>query len=139
MRMKTTVKVDNRFPQLRYKISEGAIPRALTQTAKEGARAAAAVARTRSATGTMSNIKVTPPKKDARGWNIVFFSSPFYAWFHEHGTRGSRRRKLKQPGSAQLSREPGTGIKPLRFLAAGRRVARGGLLDNLRRELSKIP
>jgi hypothetical protein len=125
MRMKTTVKVDNRFPQLRYKISEGAIPRA--------------VARTRSATGAMSNIKVTPPRKDSRGWNIVFFSSPFYAWFHEHGTRGSRRRKLKQPGSAQLSREPGTGIKPLRFLAAGRRVARGGLLDNLRRELSKIP
>ena len=139
MKLTSTVKVQNQFPQLRRKIHEGAVPRALNAAAREGARKSREVASQRVNTGKMADLKIAPARKGPRGWDVVFFSPAFYAWFHEHGTLGNRRRNLKQPGRARRQREAGTGIKPLRFLAAGRRVARLRLLEHLQKEIRRIP
>src|SRR5262245_7053195 len=103
MKMKTSVKVENRFPQLRRRIHEGAVPAALLAAAKDGAAVSAQRARERQETGDMADIRVTPAARDDKGWNVVFFSPAFYAWFHEHGTLGKRTRKLKQPGRRRMA------------------------------------
>jgi hypothetical protein len=139
VKLTSSVKIDNNFDALRRKIHEGAVPRALNRSASVGAAKAREVASQRSNTGQMANIKIAPARRDRRGWNVVFFSPAFYAWFHEHGTLGNRRRKLKQPGRSRRSRAPGTGVKPLRFLSQGRRVARLRLLEHLQREIRRIP
>ncbi len=139
MKLTSNVKVINNFPQLRARIHEGAVPRALNAAAKEGARTSALKAGERSESGRMRNIRVAPARRDGRGWNVMFFSPAPYAWFQEHGTLGSRKRKLKQAGRRRRNAEPGSGIKPLRFMTAGRRVARASLLEHLRREISRIP
>lgn len=138
MKMTSSVKVNNNFPELRRRVHEGAVPRALNEAAREGAARTREVASQRSETGLMSDIRIAPARRAPHGWDVVFFSPAFYAWFHEHGTLGNRRRKLKQPGRARKDRGAGTGIKPLRFLAAGRRVARLRLIELLQREIGRI-
>jgi hypothetical protein len=139
MKLTSSVKVSNGFPQLRWRIHEGAIPRALNAAAKDGAEVARGIASERSRTGAMANVKMVPARRSTRGWDALIISPPFYAWFHEHGTLGNRRRKLKQPGRARRDRRPGTGIRPLRFLGRGRTAARRSLLDYLQREIRRVP
>jgi len=139
MKITSSVKVSNGFPELRRRIHEGAIPRALNAAAAEGAQVARDVASERRQTGAMANVKVAPARRTVRGWDALIVSPPFYAWFHEHGTLGNRRRKLKQPGRARRDRSAGTGIKPLRFLGRGRTAARRALLAHLQNEIRRIP
>jgi hypothetical protein len=139
MKVTSNVKVSNNFPQLKRRIHEGAIPRALKEAAEDGARVSRTIARSRVETGAMADIKVAPPRRDVKGWNVIFFSPAYYAWFQEKGTLGNRRGRLKQPGRSSRDRSPGTGIEPLNFLAKGRTAARKSLMEHLRREISRIP
>ncbi len=135
MRITTTVKVDNRFPQLTRGYDK-AIVRALRNAAQAGAETSRAAAAQRSRSGTMADMRVLPVLPDrrgaSRGYTGAFRTSAYYAKFHEHGTLGSRKKALKRPGSRTRT---GQGIKPLRFLAKGRATARGRLLIELKREL----
>ena len=46
---------------------------------------------------------------------IVYTPDPNAIW-QESGTRGRRRKKLKQPDRGKVSRGPGTGVRPLHFM-----------------------
>jgi hypothetical protein len=150
MQLKSSIKVNNGFPELRRKIHEGAVPAALTQAVREGASVSRQIASERKDTGAMSDIKYGKARRDGgKGWNAVIFSKPHYAWFHELGTLGSRKRKLNKrtvarrssaSGQARLAKVAGSeGIQPLNFLGKGRSVARRRLVELLKREIGRIP
>lgn len=116
---------------------------AVTAASREGAETAAAIAQRRRRTGRMAEIEVLGTVGTPTGWEGGFRSPAFYAPFHDEGTLGSRRRRLKastlrrrQSGSGQARQAKlagSAGIPPLRFLAEGRRVARRRLVDELNR------
>lgn len=134
--LKTRVNVTNDFPLITRQIS--ALARdATAEAAREGATAAAGVASQRSRTGRMAGMRVHPPEGTPDGWQAGFTSPVHYAWFQNYGTLGSRRRKLKEPPRGNRTREPGTGVEPLRFLDAGRTVGRRVLLDTIRKRLPR--
>lgn len=121
------VDVTNNFPRITREIEQRA-RRAVEVAAREGAAAAASVASSRSKSGRMAAITPDNAIRTADGWAASFVSPVHYAWFQNFGTLGSRRRRLKQAPRTNRTREPGTGIEPLGFLEAGRRVGRRALL-----------
>lgn len=96
--------------------------------AEEGARVAGELASQREKTGRMAAMRVLPARGALDGWEASFESPVFYAWFQNDGTLGNRDRALKQPPRTNRDREPGTGVKPLHFLDAGRRAGRKALI-----------
>lgn len=122
----TRVDVTNKFPAITREVNELA-KRAVTAAANEGARAATSVARQRLKTGRMSAIIVTPVRGSVDGWEASFVSPVVYAWFQNYGTLGNRRKRLKQSPRTSRTREPGTGIEPLRFLDVGKAAGRAAM------------
>lgn len=107
--------------------------RAVSVAAHEGSQAASAVASSRSKSGRMAAIRAEPVKATPDGWLASFVSPVGYAWFQNYGTLGNRRKRLKQAPRTNRTREAGTGIEPLGFLDAGRRVGLKALREVLTR------
>lgn len=105
--------------------------------AHAGASVASQIASTRSKTGAMANMRVSSAERTLDGWRASFVSPVLHAWFQNYGTLGNRRKKLKQPPRTDRTREPGTGVEPLGFLEAGRRVGRNAMLEHIRNGLPK--
>src|SRR5678815_144758 len=126
MVVKAKVDVTNEFPRITRGVSDIARD-SVRIAAREGARAASSVASTRSKTGRMAEMRVSSVDGTPDGWAASFTSPVFYAWFQEYGTLGNRRKALKRAPSGDRTREPGTGIEPLGFLAAGRRAGRAAM------------
>lgn len=109
---------------------------AADEGAKVGGAAAAAIAAQRSETGAMAAIRIEPAvPRESTGWVAAFVSPVYYAWFQNFGTLGSRKRALKRQPTGNRTRDPGTGIKPLHFLEAGRRAGRKAMIARLERGL----
>lgn len=107
------------------------VTREFNELARRGVQAAAVEgAAAANTVGSQRNfqVDVEPVRGTADGWLASFVCRKYYAWFHEFGTLGNRRRRLKQPPRTNRTREPGTGIEPLYFLSAGRRAGRRALL-----------
>ena len=130
--VKARVDISSDFPRITREVNELA-KRAVMAAAVEGARAASAIASTRSKSGRMAAIQVEPVRGSPDGWVASFVSPAIEAWFQNYGTLGNRRKRLKQAPRGNRTRAPGTGIEPLRFLEAGRRAG----LAAMRRELSR--
>lgn len=130
--MRTRVDAVNRFPEVTRELNDLAA-RSVAAGAAAGAQVAASIAATRSKTGRMAHIAPTPVSNTGNGWVASFASRVFYAWFQEEGTLGNRRKPLKQPPRTNRTREPGTGVEPLRFMRAGRNAGRKAMLDTLRK------
>lgn len=118
-----------------------AVREALREAAEEGARVARGLASQRPGeTGKMQQITVSDVRGTISGWQVEVVSHAWWAWFQEFGTLGNRKRRLKQAPRtsstrAAPSREPGTGITPLRFLGAGATAARRAFPALLARKL----
>ncbi len=130
--VKARIDITSDFPRIPREVNDMA-KRAVTAAAQEGGQAAAAVAAGRSQSGRMAAIRVEPVRGSPDGWQASFVSPVGHAWFQNYGTLGSRRKKLKQAPRGNRTREPGTGIEPLRFLEAGRRAG----LAAMRREIAR--
>lgn len=126
--IRTKIDIRNDFPAITRDLDELA-KRSVVAGAQAGASVAAGIAGTRSKTGSMARIVPTPVRNTGEGWTASFASRVFYAWFHEYGTLGSRRKPLKRPPSTDRSRDPGTGVEPLGFMRAGRSAGRKVMLD----------
>jgi hypothetical protein len=135
MKLTTSIKVTSQFPALERRIDRE-IQGALADAAQQAAQVARAAAAPRSRTGKMGNIRVAPPRRNAKGWDAAIISPVFYAWMQEHGTLGNRRRKLKRPSARRRAAPPGSGVRPLRFLTKGRAAGRKALLSALERALN---
>lgn len=132
--LKTKVDVYMNFGQISREIDKSA-SEAVFIGAHEGAKAAAAVASERSKSGRMADMRVSSASRTPDGWQASFTSPVPYAWFQNYGTLGNRRKRLKQAPRTDRTREPGTGIEPLSFLDAGRRVGRKAMLEHIRQGL----
>lgn len=132
--LKTRVNIQNRFGEITAAVNRMA-QEAVTEGADAGSRVASQVASQRSRTGDMAAIKVEPVRGSDTGWVASFSSPVYYAWFQDLGTLGSRRRALKRNASTKRTRAPGTGIKPLGFLEAGRRAGRQAMMARFKRGL----
>lgn len=108
---------------------------AVAIAAQQGATVAAQVAATRSKTGQMASMRVSSPSRTPDGWQASFTSPVHYAWHQNYGTLGNRRKALKQSPRTNRTRDPGTGVEPLRFLEAGRAAGRRALLAHIRKGL----
>lgn len=128
----STVDVTNNFPQMKRAYSQLA-KRAVGEAAIKGGQVAASLAAQRSKSGQMAGIRVSSPTGSADGWESAFLSPVYYAWFQNWGTLGNRTRPLKQAPRGTRSREPGTGIKPLYFLDAGKREGRRAMVKMIRK------
>ena len=124
------VKVDSNFRDLDRKYQRAA-ERALGMSAHAGAAQARALAQQRSRTGEMASITAGPVRRSTGGPSVEFGTGPFYARFHEWGTLGKRRKKLKQPGRRKRAAPPGSGVAPLGFMTKGRTLARKTLEKTL--------
>lgn len=124
--IKTRIDISGDFPQITREVNEIA-RRAVETAAREGAVAASAVASQRSKSGRMASITPDNAIGTPDGWAASFVSPVYYAWFHNYGTLGSRRKRLKQSPRTNRTREPGTGIEPLGFMQAGGRVGRAAM------------
>lgn len=129
--VKTRVDVFNEFGKISREIDERA-REAVFVGAKAGGAAAANVASRRSKSGAMADIRVSSAQRTPDGWMASFTSPVVHAWFQNYGTLGSRRKRLKQAPRTDRTRAPGTGIEPLGFLDAGRRVGRKAMLEHIR-------
>lgn len=130
------VDVTNNFPRITREVSELA-RNAVADAAVVGAEAAASIASQRSKTGRMADIKASRSHGTPDGWGASFVSLVFYAWFQEYGTLGNRRKALKRPASGKRTHDPGTGVEPLGFLAAGRRAGRAAMLQRIKAGLPR--
>ena len=113
-RIHTTVDVTNRFSDVRDRV-ETVARHATGAAAREGGQRAAEVASERRQTGTMADIRVSSPTRSEYGWEAVFLSPVYYAWFQDRGTK--------------------RGITPLRFLEAGLSTGRKVLRETIREGL----
>lgn len=134
--LRTKVEATNNFAQITRQVVDVA-RESVGIGAREGGRAAAAVASQRSKSGRMADIRISSPSKTYDGFEASFISPVHYAWFQNYGTLGNRRKALKQSPRAKRTREPGTGVKPLKFLDTGRRVGRKAMLDHIAQGLPK--
>ena len=134
--VKTRVDVFNNFRQISREIDELA-REAVFVGAREGATVAASVASTRSKSGAMANMRVSSASRTPDGWEASFTSPVHYAWFQNYGTLGNRRKPLKQNPRTGRTRDPGTGVEPLRFLDAGRAAGRRAMLEHIRNGLPR--
>lgn len=128
--VRSTIHIENRFGEITAAVNDLA-RRAVHTGAVAGGREAATRAAGRSKTGRMAAIQVTPPYGTVSGWEASFQSPVFYAWFQNYGTLGNRDKPLKGSPRTDRTREPGTGVEPLHFLDAGRRVGRKAMLQTL--------
>jgi hypothetical protein len=126
------VDVTDNFDRITAEVNQLA-QRAVRVAAIEGAAAAQAVASSRSKSGRMASIRADSVIRTPDGYAASFVSPVQHAWFQNYGTLGSRRRRLKQSPRTTRTREPGTGITPLRFLEAGRRAG----IAAMKRELAR--
>lgn len=124
--IETKVDFVDHFDQLTRELEERA-RRAVEAGARAGAAAANAVGSQRDL-----HVEVEPTQKTFDGYVAAFVCRKVHAWFQEYGTLGNRRKKLKQPPRTNRTRAPGTGITPLGFLSAGRRVGRAAMLRVVR-------
>jgi hypothetical protein len=110
-------------PAVRRMVDERA-ERMVMTGAKVGAEVASSVASSRNKTGEMAAIVVEGPEPfvdgQARGVRAAFASLVKHAWHNEYGTLGNRRKRLRTAPATKRTREPGTGVRPLGFLRAGR-------------------
>jgi hypothetical protein len=139
VKLKSTVKVNDRFRHVSHAYDR-AVQEALVEAAAVAAKTASNVAGARKDTGAMSDIRFGRPlpiRGRGTGYDVVVYSNPFYAQFHEHGTLGSRTRKLKQPGRRK-SNPDSPGLKPLRFMSKGRSAGRKVLLARLAMHIRKV-
>ncbi len=127
--LKTSIDITNDFPRITREVNDMA-KRAVNAAAAEGAAAANAVGAQRNFSVDVESVRGT-----ADGWAASFVCRKPHAWFHEFGTLGERRRKLEQDPRTNRTRAPGTGIKPLGFLSAGRRVGRKAMKREIARGL----
>lgn len=97
--------------------------------AAEGARAAATAGSARG----MGPATVEPVRATPDGWQGSFVMAGMHQWFQNYGTLGNRRKPLKQAPRTNRTRAPGTGIKPLGHLDAGKRAG----VRALKRELAR--
>ena len=134
--VRTKIDVRNDLPAINREIDRRA-GQAVRIAAEQGAAVASGIASTRSKTGAMANIRPTPVRHTGEGWVATFASRVFYAWFQEEGTLGNRRKRLKRPPTDKRSHAPGTGVEPLRFMAAGRKAGRRAMLEHIRRGLPR--
>jgi hypothetical protein len=125
--LETHVDFTDNFAQITRDLNELA-RRCVQAGAQEGGAVARAIASQRSKTGRMAAIQVLPAERTFDGWIASFVSPAPEAWFQNYGTLGNRRKPLKQAPRTNRTREPGTGITPLRFLDTGRRVGRAAML-----------
>ncbi len=134
--IRSTVQVTNNFPDFKRDISALA-ERAVAVAAVEGAKVASEVASERSKTGAMANMRVSSADRTYDGYAASFVSPVFYAWMQNWGTLGNRRKALKGSPRTNRTREPGTGVKPLRFLNAGYAAGRNAMLAVIEAGLPK--
>ena len=132
----TRVDVTNNFAAITRQVTDLARD-AVAIGAREGGKVASAAAASRSKTGAMANIRVSSPSTTPDGYEASFISPVFHAWLQNYGTLGNRRKPLKQSPRTNRTREPGTGVKPLRFLDAGRTAGRKAMLDHIARGLPR--
>lgn len=117
----SNVSVINNFPRITKDVNDLAV-KAVREAAIVGGEVARAKASGRSDTGQMADIRVSSPTGSVDGFEAAFVSPVFYSWFQNYGTLGNRTKPLKQPGRRRKASGPGTGIKPLYFLDAGKRA-----------------
>ena len=122
------VDVTNHFDRITQDVNAAA-KRAVQIAAIEGARECARVG---SARGMDSPI-VEPVRGSVDGWVASFVAPGIEQWFQNYGTPGNRKKALKRPPRTNRTRAPGTGIKPLGHLDAGRRAG----VAALKRELAR--
>ncbi len=134
MRIQSTVRITNRFPEITADVNRLA-QEAVTAAAAAGATVARQIASSRTETGRMAGIRVERVRGSENGWDASFVSPVFYAWMQNYGTLGNRTKPLKQAPRTGRTREPGTGIEPLRFLEAGRSAGRRAMMARVRRGL----
>lgn len=134
--IKTSIEATSDFPRITREINELA-KQAVAAGAQAGAQVASAIAAQRSDTGAMAGMRVSSADGTPDGWRASFVSPVFYAWFQNYGTLGNRRKRLKQAPRTDRTRAPGTGIKPLRFLDAGRAAGRRAMLEHISRGLPR--
>ena len=92
---------------------ERRIPGILEDATQDGAKAASAASQSRRRSGLMAQMEILPVMKTPRGFSSGFRSKAWYAKFQSKGTK--------------------RGITPLRFLEAGRTVARRSIVDRMNR------
>jgi hypothetical protein len=109
--------------------ANAAAKRAVQVAAVEGARECARVGAQRGMTPPVAE----PARGTVDGWIASFTAPGIEQWFQNYGTLGNRRKKLKQAPRTNRTRAPGTGIKPLGHLDAGRRAG----IRALKRELAR--
>lgn len=114
--LRTEVDFTNHFDEISREIEQLA-ERAVQVAAVEGAQVANGIGAQRNFSVDVERVRPT-----FDGFIASFVCRKVHAWFHEFGTLGSRRKKLKQPPRTNRTRAPGTGIEPLGFLSAGRRA-----------------
>lgn len=124
--IETSVDFTDHFDQITRELEDRA-RQAVEVGAREGAARANAVGSQRG-----FSVHVEPTRKTFDGYIASFVCPKVHAWFHEYGTLGSRRKKLKQPPRTKRTRAPGTGITPLGFLRAGSRAGRAAMLRVVR-------
>jgi hypothetical protein len=134
--VRTRVDVTNNFAQVTQQVIDTA-RESVGVGAREGGKAAQTVASQRSKTGRMADIRVSSPSKTYDGFEASFLSPVHYAWFQNYGTLGNRKKALKQSPRKKRTREPGTGVEPLKFLDIGRRVGRKAMLEHIAKGLPK--
>lgn len=119
------------------------------ETAQAGAEAGrdefARVASQRQRTGKMSDVRVIDAAGDVNGYTAGVANDPkaWYSRFQDHGTNGSRKKRLSKQterrratasGQARQAKVAGrTGIKPLGFTSAARKVGKQAMRSRLAR------
>lgn len=134
--LRSTVRVDNFFPQFRRQIDRLAYD-SVAAGARVGGEICASVASQRSKSGHMADIRIGSPSSTGTGYEASFISPTFYSWMQNYGTLGNRKKPLKQAPRTHRTRAPGTGVTPLRHLDIGRRGGRNSMLDVIARGLPR--
>lgn len=134
--LRASVHVDNFFPQIRENLDDLA-KKAAFEGAKVGGEVARGVASRRSKSGQMADIRIGSAASTGYGYEASFVSPVYYAWFQNYGTLGNRRKRLKEPPRTDRTRDPGTGVEPLRFLDAGRKAGTAAMIDVIAKGLPR--
>jgi hypothetical protein len=123
--LQTSVDFTDHFAEITRSLEHMA-QRAVQVAAEEGAVAANARGAERG-----FHVDVEPTRPTYDGFMASFVCRKPHAWFHEYGTLGNRRKKLKQSPRTNRTRAPGTGITPLGFLSAGRRAGTRAMMREI--------
>jgi len=83
----------------------------------------------------LSSIRVTPAHTTSKGKRIIVYAADFRAIFFEFGTYARRRRRIRgrrTPRAVAIAAQPGSGVKPQRFLTRAVKPGQAALLRYLR-------